>query len=204
MIGGLWWSLCCDILWFHGAVAGMFETVCCGTMVSAERTACWGLQTVQHSSDVFVAHWGLWWLQTVQHSSDVFVAHWGLWWLQTVQHSSDVFVAHWGLQNVWHDGDCKVHCIVVIVRFMAWWWLQISLLLWLQSSLQCGAYWIYGMMVIAKFTAFKVCWWLQGVLVIAKHLTNWWLQNVWPTSLGKSLLQEAAERIWYFRIVVSD
>ena len=39
MIGGLWWSLCCDILWFHGAVAGMFETVCCGTMVSAERTA---------------------------------------------------------------------------------------------------------------------------------------------------------------------
>ena len=188
MIGGLWWSLCCDILWFHGAVAGMFETVCCGTMVSAERTACWGLQTVQHSSDVFVAHWGL---QNVWHDGDCKV------------HCIVViakFIGLWWLSNLWHDGDCKfhyscdckVHCSVVLIKFMAWWWLQSSL-----------------------HSKFGTCWWLQGVLcvggcktfdkpVIAKCVTYWWLQNVWPTSLGKSLLQEAAERIWHFRIVVSD
>lgn len=177
MIGGLSWSLCCDILWFHGAVAGMFEAVCCGRMVSAECTACWWLQTVQHSSDVFVAHWGL---QNVWHDGDCKV--------HCIVLIAELIILWW-LSNLWHDGDCKfhyscdckVHCSVVLIEFMAWWWLQSSL----HSKCVTGC-WLQGVLCVGDCKTFDK-------LVIAKCVTYWWLQNVWPTSLGKSLCERQVE-----------
>ena len=214
-MGGQSWSLRCDILWFHGAVAGMLETVCCGTTVSAECTACWWLVCWRLFA---VARW---WVQNALHAGDWYVGDCLLWhdgdcrmhcmlvtadcaalqWCVCGTLMVAECMAWWWLQSPLHCGDCKVDCIVVIVKFMAWWWLQISL-----HSCDCK---VLCIVVLNEFMAWwwlqsslhskcVTCWWLQGVLcvgdcktfdklVIAKCVTYWWFQNVWPTRLCKSL-----------------
>ena len=144
MIGGLWWSLCCDSLWFHGAVAGMFETA----------VARWWVQNALHAGDCRLCSTPvmcLWHTDGCRMYGMMVIAK---------------FIVLWWLQSSLHCGDCKVHCSVVLIKFMAWWWLQSSLHSkcatgwWLQGVLCVGDCKTFDKPMIAKCVTY---WWFQNV-----------------------------------------